>query len=275
MSASVRVASPAKLDGDFDGDRLLPVGHAERLRRRRRGSTLSISALSAEAAARIQVAGGGSLVATRKAKSRVERHQRRQVELRPRLAALALGLGHSVQPDLEAVDRARHVQGLEDARMDLAELGQDGPGAELRPGRAARLPPGRSRAPCATWSEPVGALISSSRAKRSAFLRVNRVVVSRPWPNGGAHGATRIAAMAVRWPLGWSEWNTGPISNRATSAKPRLALRPAPSIRLGRMDGRMASRSAAMGLARIRLSGTPPNRSALARAVKLQVTASA
>ncbi len=80
--------------------------------------------------------------------------------------------------------------------------------------------------------------------------------------------------MTVRWSSGLSPENTGPISNSATSAKPRLAFRPAASIRFGRMDGRMQSSSAAIGWSRTSAGGPPPNRSAMARGMNDQVTAS-
>jgi hypothetical protein len=89
----------------------------------------------------------------------------------------------------------------------------------------------------------------------------------------GARGA-RIAAIVVFWSCGRSPKNTGPTSNRATSGKPWRALRPAASIRLGRIDGRMQSSSEAIGLASTSSAAPPPNSAAIFWLVKLQVTVS-
>ncbi len=76
-------------------------------------------------------------------------------------------------------------------------------------------------------------------------------------------------------PSGVSSAYCGPTSNSATSPLPRAALRTAACSRFGRIEGRMTSRSAAIGLARatgIRLPAV--KRPAIRPSMKEKVTAS-
>uniref|UniRef100_A0A0N4Z854 NAD-dependent epimerase/dehydratase family protein n=1 Tax=Parastrongyloides trichosuri TaxID=131310 RepID=A0A0N4Z854_PARTI len=134
----------AGLDLNFDGDRLLVLGHA-------------LAAIDVEDAhvdnqrlvgARHragQVAHGLGLV-HQKGEVAGQGHQVRQVRRAARLAGFAARFRYGIEHDLERQHGAVRVQRLQHARVQGAELDDDVLGPQLQPGRTAGVPPVTIRA---------------------------------------------------------------------------------------------------------------------------------
>ncbi len=84
----------------------------------------------------------------------------------------------------------------------------------------------------------------------------------------------RAPATTRLWPSGVSSRYCGPTSKSAAFARPRSAFCWAAVTRFGRIEGRITSRSALMGLMRASSALPPPNSSACAFGRNEKVTAS-
>ena len=146
--------------------------------------------------------------------------------------------------------------------MNLAELAQ-----QLRPepqhrrrGRGDTRPAARPRPAGSPPATPAAA----SAASASALAR--KASTGRPGSSQRLAPVRPVRTPGRRsrsWPSGVSSRYCGPTSNSAPSAKPRSALRCAAASRLGRIEGRIWSRSALIGLASSSASAPPPKSSRL------------
>ena len=143
--------------------------------------------------------------------------------------ALLLRLRDRLEPDLEAVDRARRRPAPPARRVQLAELGQHRLGPELQPRRAARLPPGRG-SPWATCRLADRRAELVQQRHQVALQREQRRPRRRRPSAAGACGASDGGDRGALVAAARSPANTGPISNRAHVGEAALG------VAAGRLD---------------------------------------
>ena len=91
-------------------------------------------------------------------------------------------------------------------------------------------------------------------------------------PQPGNHDPERIPAATVSCPSGEVFKYCGPTSYMPKSLFPIFAFRPTADIKLGRIDGRITSKSALIGFSKVNSSSPPPNKGACLDDKKEKVT---
>ena len=185
----------------------------------------------------------------------LDRLERRQLQQRPGLPPWRAASGTASRNTSKPAAGPFTSSASKHAGMDLAEMAPaaSAPGAACRRGRGGTRRAHRPRAGDSSAATPAASSAASASALASKTHRPRAPGSSQRLApvRAGAHARRRPGP----GPAGVSSRYCGPISKSAPSAKPRSALRRAASSRLGRIEGRITSRSALIGLSSVRLSG--------------------